>query len=148
MYGERQKREREEARYRMRYESTLKVIEIVALAKYNMSIGHSIAYNFAELLKECTKLYIILNWQDWKEDRPYTEEEILAANEGTEEEKELYGLTEDEVEEDRLYCENMQPKIKRFIEIIESDPSTITEEAQKEAFELAPIVIQEIGGLY
>ncbi|MGI5846248.1 MAG: hypothetical protein ACOX7D_03670, partial [Alphaproteobacteria bacterium] len=127
---------------------TKKAIEIVARAYAAQCIyTNSFSTYFPELLRECTFLRILGNWDEIvrplsEEEKKYNkklEEEVARAVENEKEEEEDFDFSRE------FGYEESSPLAIEFVEIMKTRPDLITEEQKFRAFEIFPLVIEELG---
>jgi hypothetical protein len=143
---------REEMINGIKAQCTLKSIFIVSDIMKERIIGRSFDSLFSDLYRECFILNILSDWHIETEKEKADERDFL-------EEKRVERLKRYEAKEGMesvtALCkawnyeyEDSDPKVTRFIEIIQTTPEDITEEMKIEAVDLFPDVIQELGELY
>jgi hypothetical protein len=128
---------------------TKKAMEIVANA-YSAQCNNANSFSkfFPELLRECIFLCILENWEETV--RPLSEEEKEYNKKLEEEEAARVAENGKEEGEDfdfpRAFgYQESSPLAIEFVKIMKTRPDLITEEQKFRAFEIFPLVIEEVG---
>jgi hypothetical protein len=131
---------------------TLKSVFLVADIMKERMIGKCIDSLFSKLYRECFALSILSDWsieteEEKADEREFLEEkrsERLIVYEG----KECMASAAALCKAWNHDCEDSDPIVNRFIEIIQTPPKNITDEMMIEAVDLFPNAIKELGEFY
>ena len=127
-------------------ECTRKALILETDIMHNRMEGKNFDSLFNEFYKQCFMLNILCEWHnETPEEKEECKEFFELCGHGL-----FAGKTQDRLKEsyDDMERDEENPKIVRFVEIIQTTPEDITKEMKLEAVNLFPCVVWELGVFY